>query len=63
MNPYELEEKGIEYEKRKTVIEKEKFISKIKSGFGDEIKKNAGVINVKKVSRFKRILNRIMNTF
>jgi|TARA_R110000803_G_scaffold67093_1_gene128693 hypothetical protein len=63
MNPYKLEEKGIEYEKRKTVIEKEKFISKIKSGFGDEIKKNAGVINVKKVSRFKRILNRIMNTF
>ena len=63
MNPYELEEKGIEYEKRKTVIEKGKFIKKIKSGFGEEIKQNAGIIKVKKVSRFKRILKRIMETF
>mgnify|MGYP006001323079 CR=1 FL=1 len=63
MDPYKLEEKGIEYEKRKTAIEKEKFIEKIRGGFGDEIKQNAGVIKVKKVGFFKRVFRRIMETF
>ena len=54
---------GIENEKRKTELEKDKFIQQIKSGLGDEIKENAGFIKKKKVGFFKKIFKRIMETF
>jgi hypothetical protein len=53
----------MEADKLKTEMSKKKFISEIKSGLGNQIKQNAGVVKTKKVGFFRRILNTIMETF
>lgn len=63
MDEIKREERLIESDKLKTIINKKKFIKEIKSGLGEEIKQNAGIIKKKKVGFFKRLLNRLMETF
>jgi hypothetical protein len=63
MREIEREERLMEADKLKTEMSKKKFISEIKSGLGNQIKQNAGVVKTKKVSFFRRILNTIMETF
>jgi hypothetical protein len=63
MDPFKVEEIGIENDKRKTLIEKDKFINEMKNGLGKQIKENPGIIKHKKPSFFTRIMRRIMDTF
>jgi hypothetical protein len=63
MREIEREERLMEADKLKTEMSKKKFISEIKSGLGNQIKQNAGVVKTKKVGFFRRILNTIMETF
>lgn len=48
-------------DKERTKREKEKFISQIKSGLGDEIKKNSNKVKKIKKPLLKRILENIKN--
>jgi hypothetical protein len=63
MNEIQREERLIEIEKKKTEIDKKKFINEMRNGLGEEIKQNAGVIKKKKVGLLKRLFIRIMETF
>lgn len=63
MDEVKREERLIESDKTKTIIAKKKFIDEIKNGLGVEIKENAGIIKKKKIGFFKRLFNRIMDTF
>jgi hypothetical protein len=63
MDGIKREEKLIESDKLKTIINKKKFIKEMRNGLGDEIKQNAGIINKKKEGFFKRLIKRLMETF
>jgi hypothetical protein len=63
MDEFEKMDRGIEYEKQKTQLKKEKFIKEIKSGLGQHIKNNGGRVKKIKKSKLRLFWERLMNIF
>jgi len=59
----ELEEKEILRDKFLTAMRKTKFVNELKSGLGDEIKKNPRGIKIIKESRYKRFMSWLKEFF
>ena len=59
----ELEEKEILRDKFLTAMRKTKFVNELKSGLGDEIKKNPRGIKIIKESRYKRFMSWLKTFF
>jgi hypothetical protein len=59
----ELEEKEILRDKFLTAMRKTQFVNELKSGLGDEIKKNPRGIKIIKESRYKRFMSWLKTFF
>jgi hypothetical protein len=59
----ELEEKEVLRDKFVTALRKTQFVNELKSGLGDEIKKNPRGVKIIKESRYKRFVSWLKNFF
>jgi hypothetical protein len=59
----ELEEREILRDKFLTAMRKTQFVNELKSGLGDEIKKNPRGIKIIKESRYKRFMSWLKEFF
>jgi hypothetical protein len=59
----ELEEKEVLRDKFVTALRKSQFVNELKSGLGDEIKKNPRGVKIIKESRYKRFVSWLKNFF
>ncbi len=59
----ELEEREILRDKFLTAMRKTQFVNELKSGLGDEIKKNPRGIKIIKESRYKRFMSWLKKFF
>jgi hypothetical protein len=63
MDQFEKELSIMELDKLKTINEKKKLINEIRNGLGEEIKKTRGKIEIKKKSKFTKIMESIFKLF
>jgi hypothetical protein len=59
----ELEEKEVLRDKFVTALRKSQFVNELKSGLGDEIKKNPRGVKIIKESRYKRFVSWLKKFF
>lgn len=59
----DLEKKGIEVDKEATKLKKSAFISEIKNGLGEDIRKNPNGVKINTKTKKRKFLDFIKNIF